>query len=342
MFNSVLEYTKQLESEIRSTGEFLRKVRGARIRLVNSIAKAEEQRKLANRPREYIEKMLPKFKREAFKYAKSRLAQHILWAVIDNPEFSREEYKKPLFEAAKDSDTFRFSMRTTNWNSIPRIVIDLNKTAGRLNMWGAAIKAYRKTLGVKIPRTEEKKKLAALAASRAWRRIYGESSSKLASTIAGRLRLAGAKAPFWSILNYGTPQAMSSDRGGFAFPTNEQTKFQSNAETEINEYLLDLYTEKKIQFEEYIASMNPFIEEAKKELLQMEVLIEQLTMDRQRNKIVEAGLGPTMQFVDRDKLAIAVDKIVAGLLTSGQVEVTVKGSKRTRLDVSRIAGLLPY
>src|SRR5688572_7039264 len=106
MFQSVLDYAKELQNDVQYTQEFLRKLRGARTRLVNKIAKAEEQVAVMKNPDKYVKSLDETLRSETIKVGKDVLQGSILEAVRTNHEFDWPEYKQALFRATRSNDIF--------------------------------------------------------------------------------------------------------------------------------------------------------------------------------------------------------------------------------------------
>lgn len=342
MLRGVLDYVNDLQSDVRYTREFLNKLRGGRRRVVNAISKAQKDLKLISKPGPYIKKIVPSIKKSTLNYGKGRLQQEIVVAIMKNKEFNDPVYKDPLMSAAENNDIFTFVLKGNSWESIPVVRLDFAISAGRLNMWGLGIKAYREKLKVKIPRKNSKLyNRRAEKASKYWAKIYNEAGSRFKKTIKGRISLSGAKAPFWKILDSGTPPSLPSDRGGYPTPDNVETNFVHKAETDVKQYAKDLFLQEKIRFEEYINSINPAMQEANNVLSQLDGLINLVGLGVKENKEVEKRFGSLMQYIDRNKLDIALDKIRKGLLVAGTVDITLRGSpRRVRPSVSRLSSYL--
>ena len=337
MFDSVLDYTKELVKSIETTKEDLYKLYGARTRLQNSITKAEEELKILGNPVKYVASLDAQIKREALQVASDILYATVL-EVVGVTEFDRDVYLEPLLQAVEDSDTYRVIARGSGWNKVYKVDINLDRTAGRLNLWGSAVKAYRKIIGVKIPRSDAKKRSKIdAAASRAWRGIYKANSTKFEDTIKGRLALIGDKAAYWQILDKGTPPSLSSDRGGTPYPTNTPTHFVNKAETSTSNYLLEYMQTLRGKYDTLINNANTEVNILKEKLDEINYLIENIRIDVNQASVIKGKYGNLSQFIDDSKLARAIKGAEEGL--SGRVDIGTS-ERRVRSSFSRIRGLL--
>lgn len=339
---SVLTYVQIIESDVKYTKEFLNTVYGARRRLVNSIEKSKKDLKSASNPSKYISKLKPSIIKEIKNGAKFIIERNITDAAAESKEFNDEVYLNPLIAAAKKPDTFTVVIKGSSWEILPSVTINLNSTAGRLNLWASGIKAYRKAIGVKIPKKNSKLYNArAVGASKGWAKIYNDNGSRFTKTIKGRLSASGAKAPYWQLLDKGTPPTLPSDRGGYPTPEFSATNFVEKTEQEVKTLGRDLVINLRDQFNDYINSIEPDLIEAKETLKRLDSLVDEIKLGRKANSLVERYFKDIIQYIDRNKLDKALDKIRRGLLVSGTVDITKSGSKkRVRPRVSKLSNLL--
>lgn len=344
MFQSVLDYTKELENNVQYTQAFLRKLRGARTRLVNRIAKSEEQVTLLKNPDRYVKSLDQIIRKDALRQAKNVLQGSILRAVRDNYEFDWPEYKAGLFQAANDNEIYTIrALGGTGWNTRYIVSIDMDNSAGRLNRWAAGVKAYRAELETKIPKKSSKKaRQSAVGASRAWAKIFKTRGSNplFRTTIRKRLEYSGAVAPFWQLLDKGDIP-MPSDRGGFPTPGKKITNFVEKSEEVLEQYIRNLILAYKNNYESLMGEYRTFLNQAKSRLSEIDQIVDEIKLELSVIGNLERKLGLISQFIDSGKLEAVVQKIKDGLLTSGRVELTAKGSpKRVRISVSKISDLL--
>jgi len=340
----VLGYLKELEREIEPTQEFLYKLYGARTRLKNVIVKSQEEMKLLNNPTKYVASLKEGLKKDALEAAKDVMAGKLLEALRTNYEFDEPPYKKALSVVLKDNRTYHVTATGTGWNSLVKVKIDLNRTAGRAPDWGRAVRQARKALGIKVPRADNARAAEkAEAASRAWKKIFegrGNSQSKFSKTIRTRIGLAAKPAPFWEILDKGA-LPLSSDRGGYPTPESTRTNFVREAQDAANAYMVSRLAKAKVRYEEVLLPYKGALEKAQASLLDLERGIEDIRLQVGTVQKIQSRLNLSKKDTDRDKLARAIVKIRQGLLTSGSVELTKSGAeKRTRKSVQLIARAL--
>lgn len=337
MFPGLKDYLDEVESTVESTGAFLHKLNGARTRLKHAIAKSNEQVKLMKDERKYVAGLKPQIMKDAIKVSKDILFNNTLTALRTNKEFDDPVYREPLFEAIESNDTYLVRMTGTGFSSRVSVDINLDKTAGRLNMWAAAVKAVRANLNIRIPRRGSKDfDKSALAASSAWRRYFTSKSQEWYDTIEARLQASAKLAPFWSILNFGTV-SLASDRGGYPTPKNRNTNFVDKAEKEIKSAVAGFFDtareEHKILFDNY----NKFLDEALAIQARLDDMADEIRLDLKAVRSLERQLGLDIEQINRNKLEKAVELIRKGLLTKGQVDITARGSRRrVRPSVSTI------
>lgn len=344
MFEDVLDYTKELEKSVESTSQFLRKLRGGRRRLINKMKKADEQVALMKNVDRYVESIIPAIQKEVAKNAADVLQGSMLEAIRGSHEFDWPTYRKALFLAAEDQDTYKiYNLGGRGWNKRLTFTINLDASAGRLEAWSRGIKLYRKDLKVKVPRKGSKKReTSALQASRAWGGIFGNRSVNniFQKTIRARLNYSGAVAPFWQLLDKGVVP-MSSDRGGYPTPRNEPTNFVHKAQLTMEDFTKNVLKNEKILYEKLFRDFNKFRDDADIQLERINSLVDKISLDLQVMKRVNQEFDSVMKYIDSTKLEKAVQLIREGLLTGGRVELTATGSrKRIRPSVSKIAGLL--
>jgi hypothetical protein len=356
MFQSVLDYTKELQNNVQYTQAFLRKLRGARTRIVNRIAKAEEQVALMKNPDRYVKSLDETLRSETIKTGKDVIQGSILEAVRTNHEFDWPEYKQALFRATRDNEIYTVrALGGTAWNTRYTVSIDMDNSAGRLNRWAAGVKAYRKILDQekqeKAGQQRDKKgrykkyrkpRYDPVAASKAWANIFSSrgDNPRFRTTIRERLELSGAVAPFWQLLDKGSVP-MSSDRGGYPTPEGELTNFVDKAQTVMEQYLKNLLNKYKKNYDKLFEEYSAFLGQAEQSLSEIESKIQEVSVENKVIDRLEQELARENQIIDRNKLEQAVQKIREGLLTTGSVSLTARGSpERVRRSVASIQDYL--
>jgi hypothetical protein len=345
MFGDLKDYINELETAAESTREFLNKLNGARRRLSNSIEKSEEQVKLMRNETKYVASLKADIRSQAIQIAKDELFVTARKATQTNQEFDDPQYRQALFSAIENDDTYVVRMSGSGFNSRISIDMDLNRTAGRLNMWASAIKTARRFLGIKTPRSNDKNyQKKALQASRAWAGIYrdgGGAGSTFSKTVEARLSASPKTAPFWQILNNGTPPSLASDRGGYPTPKNKETNFQNKAEENTNSRLRNIFVNLKKSYDILFENYQTAIEEATAKLVTLNELADEIRLDLQTVRRLEHELGLVREDISRNKLEKGVQLIREGVLKGGKLDITAEGSrKRKRLSIETIKELL--
>lgn len=347
MFKSLIDYTNELESSAEYTKEFLGSLRGGAVRLSNSIAKAEQAVKEASNERNYAARVKEAYKKEAIKLAKNTLFDATINALKKTQEFDIPLYRKPLFEAIENSDTYLYRPSGAGFNSILRVDINLNRTAGRLDIWGTAIKRTRQQLHVDIPSKysrKAKREKAALQASRAWSRIYGSrgtsANSTYMETIRMRMNNAAKKGAFWELLDKGAV-SISSDRGGYPTPSNKSLNFVDKSEKQVNELLKDSFAKEREKYQNLIQSYKGALDGARQALNEITVIVSEISVDTKKINNLSKRAQRIFKAQHAEKLTQAVDLIRKGLFSTKGIQLAVKGSYRgKRLSNETIRELL--
>lgn len=342
-FQSVLNYAKNLEDTTEKTQASLRKIRGARTRLINQINKGTEQIKYASNETKYVADLKENLRKEAVKSAKDILNAKVLEAVRENYEFDSSTYMRGLLEALRKSETYRVDIRGAGWKSTIKVDINLNRTAGRLQSWGQGVKLARKSFGSKVPKKGSKRReKSALQASKAWARIF-ENRGETAiwkRTINLRKNYSGSLAAWWQLLDKGEVP-LSSDRGGYPTPAKRATNFVHRSEKDSEEYMKKVMTQQKNKYDNLFTEYDNFVIEANEMIAILNRLIGDIKINLDAVRKVERALGPIAQYIDSNKLEKVVQKIREGLLVKGKVELTALGSqKRIRPSVKTISEFL--
>lgn len=345
MFKSLLDYTNQLEDSIDVTKEFVRKLRGGVTRLDNGIAKAQEQVKELKNERTYASQVKEGLRAGAIKLAKDTLFDATVNAIKKRQEFDLPIYRNSIFDAIENSNTYLYKSTGAGFSSKLSVDINLDKTAGRLEMWATAVKRTRKQLGVKIPSKKSRKlkrQLSADRASRAWAGIYNTrgANDTYLSTIEMRMSNAAKKGAWWQLLDKGAV-SMPSDRGGYATPNNKPLNFVHGAETQVTETLTNAFAHEKEKYLEIMGGFNNALGEAKDASNELAVLVQEISLD---SKVI-GTLNRKAERIFRanyiTKLEKAVQLVTEGLIKTKKLQLAVKGSYRgKRFSVGEVKGLL--
>jgi len=156
-------------------------------------------------------------------------------AVKSNPEFSKSAiFWTKLQEAILNEDTI--FVEAIGQENI-KVTIDLDKTAGTLNDYVDGVLYAREQLEGEYPR---KKEFDPKKASQKWKQIYEAGGTFYNKIITWRIETFGKKAPFWKIINDGTPKKLGGvDRGGTPYPVSKPTRFKQRAEQKISDLIAE-------------------------------------------------------------------------------------------------------
>jgi hypothetical protein len=350
MFPELKNYLDDVESVAESTGEFLRKLNGARTRLRNAIEKSRQAVKDLKDDSKYFAQARNEIQKESLKVAKNTLVFNMRRAILTNNEFNEPPYRNALYRAIEDNDTYMFIRKGSGLSGGLKIDINMDKSGGRIHSWAAGIKAYRKVLDEeKEQKAKEKAKSKGkryrkapynpISASRAWGRIFeGREgvNSKFQTTIRNRLELSGQVAPFWMLVNFGAIP-MKSDRGGYPTPASTETNFVSDSEKEINEYIDRALIEARKRYYKLFEEYDAFINNEQERLLRLDELAQNIRLDRAQIRKLERQLGLEDKEINREKFEQVVQQVKKGILEKGRVDITASGSKkRTRISIGTI------
>jgi len=332
MFKNLIDYTKQLEGSVDTTQKFIRKLSGGRTRLINSIERAEKDSQAIRNETNYASKIKKQLAKSALKVTKDILFAATVNAIKKRAEFDVPIYRNALYEAVENNDTYMIMTRGTGFSSIISVDINLNKTAGRLDMWAKAVKSVRKSLGTKVPNkkvSEARRAKAAEQASRAWAGIYNKRgvNSKFTETVEARLSAAAKIAPFWELLDKGA-LPMSSDRGGYPTPKNKHLNFVDRAEKEASKRLNDSFLVEKEKYISLISNYDGIINQALSDLAELNALIEEIRIDNRVISNLDKRATRAMKTEYNSKLRKAIQLISEGLTTTRKLQLATKGSYR--------------
>lgn len=349
MFESVENYVNELNNSVDYTKGFIKKLSGGRTRLANSIAKSEEAVKTVANETKYVANLKPTISKLALQGAKDILFANAKQAIRTNYEFDAAPYRLGLFEAIENNDTYRINTRGSGFSTVMTVDINLDKTAGRLNIWGSAIKKARQELGVKVPRKtknitkELENNVLALRASRAWAKIFDRRSgtfSKFSKTVRLRLSFSTKPAPFWQLLDKGEVP-LSSDRGGYPTPKNTSTNFVNESEQTTKDYISNLFLKEEEKYRELTSSYNTVLDGAKTRLAELDSLVDEIRLDQKQIQNLNTKADRVLRANYDTKLEKAVQLIREGLISTKSLELASKGSYRgKRFSMETIRELL--
>lgn len=334
MFNSLNSYLKDLENEASVTKDFVRKLQGGIRRLNNSITKAEQSVKEIADEKKYVAKLKNDLKPEAIKLAKNALFDSTVNAIRKRQEFDIPIYRQSIFEAVENSDTYLYRPRGAGFNSVIRIDINLNKTAGRLESWGTAVKLTRKQLKINIPGKKSRKakrEAAARQASRAWAGIYNTRgvNNKYIDTIKKRMSNAAKKGSWWELLDKGAT-SLTSDRGGYPTPSNKPLNFVDRTEKEVNKLIADSLVQEKEKYLSLINNSKVILQDAKDALNELSSIVPEISLSSRSNKNLSRRAQKALDAGHEEKLSRAITLLRRGLLETKKLSLATKGSYRGR------------
>lgn len=225
------------------------------------------------------------------------LIENAILAIENTKEFDLPEFKQRLVNAIRDSRTITIQ----HDNSNPIVRINLEVTAGTLEDYFAGVEAARANLGIGSTRTPKRrthKESGDDLPSRIWRdKIYSSAReggiknpksdkergnvAKFASqyyrTIEARLAAMNSMAPWWYILEYGTPDSSGT---GFPYPVFSGQGFVANSIPLIKSaYLRILDSMHSNIFETYsklVRNVQEIIESVDTEIEKIKLLLEAL------------------------------------------------------------------
>ncbi len=279
----------------------------------------------------------------------SLLVSRIGEALLSSSEFDDPVFAPYLIQAASKPDSLLMFLNYSGLGSTITVDNNLNEVAGSLEDWGRAVSAVRgKT------RTDPEQ------ASSSWANLFSsKSNNSLWNNIQQeRAIFSGKLAPFWEILDKGHANIhLSSDRGGYATPTEAPTHFVSDTIDDLEEL-----------FKKQILSLEKSLLRAKEKLIKKSELAKTLLLelndisefiDENSDRIVgeisdesvpvntiissiEERLKKTQAYIDTSKLKTIVEELLeTGTVSSykitsaGRIEVTASGStSRARVSIN--------
>lgn len=341
MFNKTIQDIEDIQRELNYLDSSVERLRAAMERLDKDIKNARERYqykiKDTRRPTRVIKQLIDTIK----KRASLVLIKHFDAATETNIEFSNPVYRNLLYTGVLDNDQiFMFIPRGSGWGTQVGVQIVLERL-GTISDYARGIIEYREVLHVK----EGKKAGSGRRATEWWlTKVYGKSL-KLAETVINRVRKSGRPAPFWQLVNSGTPAGgLPSDRSDDTynpFPS-EPTGFIDDAERELRVELAQQIQEQAVIVVEESLALQAEIDNAVNIRRETSELLKEIGTDFAKARQIIQKLGKSEQYVDARKLADAVRRNRAGQEFDGSsIEITKSGSgRRTRLTIRRLEGLI--
>jgi hypothetical protein len=191
-----------------------------------------------------------------YKECKEILKEYALGALQESEEFDYEPFKDALIDVINSNPVIIIKpINRKDLSAGITIDIPLERFAGDLDDYAAGIKYARDMLEEEVYTNEEedeetqkkkrrkrKRKYNPVYASAYWKdHVYTPKGKLYAQTISWRLEGFTNEAPYWIILEYGSPGTLRSDKGGTPYPESiYPTRFRSLAEKDIESLILEM------------------------------------------------------------------------------------------------------
>lgn len=341
MFNKTIRDIEKTQEHLNYQTSTIKHIKRLVEELERQIKTAQQRYKYkitdTRRPILVIKKLIENAKKRAV----SVLIKHFDLATQTNVEFSNQVYRNLMYTAILGNESiFMFIPRGSGWGTQVGVQIVLEKV-GTINDYSRGILLYREKLHVK----EGKKEGSGRRATEYWlTKIYGDSL-KLAETVLKRVSMSGRPAPFWQLVNSGSPAGgLPSDRSDDSynpFPS-EPTGFVDDAERELRVELSQQIQENAIIVAEEALLLKNEIDNAVNILNETRRLLADIGMNIAKARQVTQKLGKPSKYIDQNKLVDAIRKSRSGQeFDTATIDISRAGSgKRTRLTVRRLEGLI--
>ena len=331
------ENTRGYDKLKKELKEFLA-IRDNESRELNNAKRRLARKRKSDYPNKLFNRIVAQLKKE--ETLPQMLMSSIDRATETNDEFAKSAYKSQLYKVAANKDIYKLFKVGEGWNSALNPQIVFEEEAGTLSDWAKGIELYREQLGVE---TRDGRSRAGFKATVWWiENVFGTSLET--RTIYGRIQSSGRVAPFWQILNNGS-QPLTSDRrdGSFNPLPASPTDFIGDAEFQIRTFFLGLFLPEKIRWTEETQALEGEIAEHEAWRDRATSAIDRLTTDLRINELVYSSFGELKRYVDKNKLADAIQKYRAGEeFEKPTIELTKSGGgKRIRTNIVRkLEGLI--
>jgi hypothetical protein len=274
--------------------------------------------------------------------ANSVLLEELHKAVLINTEFDTSIFLERLESVCSNPRSIDIQL---SGNQL-LVNIRLNETAGTLEDYANAIKATRDNLPNSSKSSasmashfwKEKFYRPAREGTTVYRRKYNKATkeyekrdvteeqvAKYWSTIQARLSASGKTAPFWEILDQGTP-SMSSDEGGSAYPKNSRTDFTGKTISRLKR----IFAENKVSQRDFSKELNEIkkdidnISELMQEAQDLSDELSQAALDVQET--LAKRLEDEYTKIDRDKIPNA-EALIKKYREEGKARYTINGKQ---------------
>ena len=319
------ELEQQLESAKATRDEYNRELKNARARL--------KRKETSTYPDKLAQQYIKDLK--AGNVLETTLIKWIDDAVTTNQEFAEDAYLQPLYQVAKDKDIYLLTLKGAGWSVEVDLNIIFEQEAGTLGEWAEAVSNYRELeLNTRGLDNEE----AGKKATDWWyTHVYGTSLGD--KTIKGRLGGTDGVAPYWQILNNGTPPSMSSDRPGGHNPVKATTTlFVEDAELEIEKEFRDLRIKEYDVWKQEEQELKKVVAEFEKQRDSYSEDVKNLSTDFRLNEKLYQGFAEKQKFINQNKMIDIVRRLRAGEeFEQTRINIGTRG-KRIYLNIKKVEG----
>lgn len=234
-------------------------------------------------------------------------------AVNKNDEYAYPAFLSPLLDVGYDESLYKITPTGAGWGRGVQVVLAMDEIAGTIDDYAQAVEVAREELGVKEGRDPEK-------ASKLWRTKFYKKS-RYFTTINLRLSAATDKAPFWSLLNYGSKNvSMSSDIGGTPYPSRGGTRFVTHIEDELRKFFRSSFARYKEQNKLEREKINKDLEKLRSFMQELDTKISELAANFDLAKSIDVGIYESSDRVERASTVVREDIVEAqkpvGFVTS--------------------------
>lgn len=257
--------------------------------------------------------------------APSIYAEEVETAVSISTEYAHPAFITPLLEVGEDPDLYLITENGTGWNKTISVELDMDNVAGSIDDYAEAVEGARATLHVNEGRTPEE-------ASTYWRdKVYRDRDGKYAKTVNLRMQIAASKAPFWSLLNYGSKNvSMSSDIGGSPYPSRGGRRFVTHIEDKIKKHFISKFRSLKTTGSTDANILATMIQEAQATLIELDSLITKMSEDSNLISSIAREIGVRTDRLNASRILEAAAKVKRGEHLSAQINVGAGYDQRLR------------
>lgn len=309
-----------------------------------------------------VDRAVDIFYRRALEEARDTLKQFVTEAANNSEEYSRPMLKEPLIKACDSQGAVTLKLTRNGWKSKIKATANLDAIMGSLELWGMAVSKVRDEWGFgemtdPIKASAMWRDSIFLGHTNRNRKSSGgntNASSKWSFTIAERLAMAGAPAPYWKLLNNGQMTSLSSDRGGIAYPKEAPTFFKERAEEQIERDFTEDLDRSFITWKQFTEKVEALWYSAEDLRSQLKGILDNMSVQINGPDYAELPIKKVVtafnlreEEINYNKLLTAIEELVTtgNLITvkstkAGRIEITVKGGPRKRISVRKLRAFL--